>query len=181
MGMYTEINVCFDLLKDTSKDIVEILHCLVDGIDAPSILPEHKFFKCDRWNMVACCDSYYFDGSTNSKMVFDDISKTWKINIRANLKNYDSEIEEFLDWLEPYIGTEGFIGYMRYEEWEDPTLIYNDFDNNKIVFKGVEATETVTDRKKHISNFDFDDNRPQCCIDHDKYFSTCDTCEFGGD
>lgn len=21
------------------------------------------------------------------------------------------------------------------------------------------------------------DNRPQCCIDHDKYFSTCDTCE----
>ena len=24
-----------------------------------------------------------------------------------------------------------------------------------------------------------DDNSPQCCIDHDKYFSTCDTCEFG--
>ena len=97
--------------------------------------------KCDRWSMVACCDSYYFDGSTNSKMVFDNISKTWKINIRANLKNYDSEIEEFLDWLEPYIRTEGFIGYMRYEEWEDPTLIYNDFDNYKIVFKGVAATE----------------------------------------
>lgn len=91
--------------------------------------------------MVACCDSYYFDGSTNSEMVFDDISKTWKINIRANLKNYDSEIEEFLDWLEPYIGTEDFIGYMRYEEWEDPTLIYNDFDNDKIVFKGVETAE----------------------------------------
>ena len=28
---------------------------------------------------------------------------------------------------------------------------------------------------------DEDDSRPQCCIDHDKYFSTCDTCEFGGD
>lgn len=139
MGMYTEINVCFDLLKDTPKDIVDILHCLVEGTDTPSILPEHKFFKCDRWDMVACCDSYYFDGSTNSKMVFDDISKTWKINIRANLKNYDSEIEEFLDWLEPYIETDGFIGYMRYEEWEDPTLIYNDFDNNKIIFKGIET------------------------------------------
>ncbi len=23
------------------------------------------------------------------------------------------------------------------------------------------------------------DNRPQCCIDHDKWFSTCDTCEHG--
>lgn len=24
-----------------------------------------------------------------------------------------------------------------------------------------------------------DDKRPQCCKDHGKYFSTCDTCEFG--
>ena len=30
---------------------------------------------------------------------------------------------------------------MRHEELENPTLIYNDFDNNKILFKGVEATE----------------------------------------
>ena len=30
---------------------------------------------------------------------------------------------------------------MRYEELEDPMLIYNDFDNDKILFKGVEATE----------------------------------------
>lgn len=76
MEMYTEINVCFDLLRNTPKDIVDILHCLIEGTDAPLILPEHKFFRCDRWSMVACCDSYYFDGSTNSKMVFDDISKT---------------------------------------------------------------------------------------------------------
>lgn len=95
MEMYTEINVCFDLLKDTPKDIVEILHYLIDGTDIPSVLPEHEFFQCNSWDMVACCDSYYFNGTTNSKMVFDDIFKTWKINIRANLNNYDSEIEEF--------------------------------------------------------------------------------------
>ena len=39
MGMYTEINVCFDLLRDAPKDIVDILHCLIDRTDAPSILP----------------------------------------------------------------------------------------------------------------------------------------------
>lgn len=138
MGMYTEINVCFDLTKDAPKNVVSILYYLIDGDDEPSNLPNHEFFKCDRWHMVACCDSYYFDGSTNSKMVFDNISKTWKINIRANLKNYDSEIEKFLDWLAPYIETVGFIGYTRYEEWEDPLLIYNDFGDNKIIFKGVE-------------------------------------------
>lgn len=142
MGMYTEINVCFDLLRDTPKDITEILYCLIEGKDTPPILPNHDFFKCDRWDMVACCNSYYFDGLTNSKIAFDNISKTYKINIRANLKNYDSEIEKFLDWLKPYIGTEGFIGYMRYEEWEDPILIYNNFHNDKIIFKNV-SSETM--------------------------------------
>lgn len=44
----------------------------------------------------------------------------------------------------------------------------------------IKQSFVVTDRKKYTSNFDFDDNRPQCCIDHDKYFSTCDICEFGG-
>ena len=135
MGMYTEINVCFDLYNNIPKEIIDILHSLIDGVDEPSVLPEHEFFKCDRWNMVACCDSYYFDGSTNSKMTFDTTSKTWKINIKANLKNYDSEIRKFLDWLAPYIETDGFIGYTRYEECENPTLIY--IEDGKVVFKDV--------------------------------------------
>ena len=36
------------------------------------------------------------------------------------------------------------------------------------IMDGKETTET-----------DKNDDRPQCCKDHDKYFSTCDTCEFG--
>ena len=32
---------------------------------------------------------------------------------------------------------------------------------------------------KDVAEINKDDNRPQCCIDHDRYFSTCDTCEFG--
>ena len=58
MGMYTEINVCFDLVKDTPKNVVSILHYLIEGDDEPSDLPNHEFFKCDRWDMVARCDSY---------------------------------------------------------------------------------------------------------------------------
>lgn len=57
-------------------------------------------------------------------MKFDTISNTWKVNIRANLQNQDSEIEKFIDWLAPHICTFGFIGYTRYEEFYDPTLIY---------------------------------------------------------
>lgn len=68
MGMYAEINVCFDLTKGTPKNVVDVLYYLIDDNDKPSDLPNHEFFKCDRWDMVACCDSYYFDGMTNSKI-----------------------------------------------------------------------------------------------------------------
>ena len=71
------------------------------------------------------CDRYYFDAHADSSMTFDDIDKKYHLNVRSNLKNYDNEIEEFLNFLEPYIDTFGFIGYMRYEEDEDPTLIYH--------------------------------------------------------
>lgn len=33
--------------------------------------------------------------------------------------------------------------------------------------------------EKDITKTDKNNDRPQCCKDHDKYFSTCDTCEFG--
>lgn len=56
--------------------------------------------------------------------------------------NYDSEIKHFLDWLAPYIETNGFIGYTKYEEFEDPTLIY--IEDDRAVFKGVEVDEIVT-------------------------------------
>lgn len=50
MGMYTEINVCFDLCQDVSMDVVGILHALIDDVELPSlvVLPKHEFFRCDR-------------------------------------------------------------------------------------------------------------------------------------
>lgn len=142
MGCFTEINVNFDLVKDTPEDVVNIMHYLIltNGNETkPSILPKHEFFKCDRWDSIACCFSYYFDGLTNSQMKYDDISKTYRVSIRASLKNYDCEIEKFLDWLLPYIDTNGFIGYERHEDMDNPTLIYIELDDllrkKEILFK----------------------------------------------
>ena len=44
--MYTEINVCFDLIENVPKDIVAILHYLIDDKTIiPFIsLPEYDFF-----------------------------------------------------------------------------------------------------------------------------------------
>lgn len=36
MGMYTEINVCFDLTKGTPKNVVDVLYYLIDdNVDTP--------------------------------------------------------------------------------------------------------------------------------------------------
>ena len=51
---------------------------------------------------------------------YDKIAKCWFLTTCFNLKNYDQEIEKFLDWLCPYIQTEGYIGTYWYEEQEEP-------------------------------------------------------------
>lgn len=142
MGCFTEINVNFDLVKDTPKDVIDIMHYLIlsnENETKPSVLPKHEFFECDRWDSVACCSSYYFDRLSNSKMEYNEISKTYRVSIRTDLKNYDSEIEKFLDWLLPYINSNGFIGYKRHEDMDNPTLIYIEVDDalrkKEVLFK----------------------------------------------
>ncbi|RUS01125.1 hypothetical protein EFW58_01156 [Bacillus velezensis] len=49
------------------------------------------------------------------------------MTIRCNLKNYDNEIENFIEWISPFIYKKDgnyFIGYKRYEEDKEPELIF---------------------------------------------------------
>ncbi len=129
MGMYTEFHFNSSIKKDTPKEVVEILIWMVRGEyhERPKNLPKHKFFECSRWAVLFRMDSYYFDAKTNSYFEFDDVSKCYYLNIKSNLKNYDDEISEFLDWIHPYLDKfDGeFLGFYRYEEYENPTLLYH--------------------------------------------------------
>lgn len=128
MGMYTEFVCAIELKKDTPQDVINILDNMTEGEDNYDFKPNHPFFECDRWRWLFTMDSYYFSGRTNTKFEYDDISKTHYLTIRSNLKNYDDEINKFLNWIKPYIEMHGeddeFLGYSRYEECCDPLLIY---------------------------------------------------------
>jgi hypothetical protein len=135
MGMYTEIVAAFELLADTPQIVLDVLASMCDGrLPEPKELPNHPLFdktRKSRWQAMLNCDSYYFAGDTHSTLRYDDISETHYLTVRSNLKNYNYEIENFLDWIEPYSvpreeredGTY-FVGYWRYEENSEPTLIY---------------------------------------------------------
>jgi hypothetical protein len=134
MGMYTEL-IFGATVKDTiPQEVKDVLHYLFDeealGLRLkPKNLPNHPFFKCDRWDFITSCSSYYFAvRNTHCSIQHDDISNTYNLSSRANLKNYDNEIAMFLDWIKPYIeqgsGTRDFYAIVCYEEQAEPTIYY---------------------------------------------------------
>ena len=132
MGMYTEFNIGIALKKDTPYNIIKILEYLLSDKEQEPKLTKHDFFKCRGWRYVLVGDSAYFHGITDSKMEFDDIDEKYHLNVRSSIKNYDLVINKFMDFIYPYIYTDGFLGYVRYEEYDNPTLIYN--NNGKIIY-----------------------------------------------
>ena len=131
MGMYTELVLGIQLrkLQDHERYVLEILEYMcgkTKGLDVSKdkLEKEHPLFQTERWHIMLCCDSYYFDGQTNSFVTYDEDSTY--LTVRCNLKNYDHEIQHFLDWIARYSDYKysEFVGYMRYETCDFPTLIY---------------------------------------------------------
>lgn len=129
MGMYTQLQLAIDLKFDTPKAVTDILQAMITmdlGWHKGWELPDHPFFNTDRWSWcLQSGGSYYFDGGTHREFRYDRIAECYKLTLLTNIKNYNSEWQHFLHWLQPYIDTEGFIGFLWYEEWERPKLIFN--------------------------------------------------------
>jgi hypothetical protein len=120
MGMYTALHFAADV-SQAPKEVVDVLDFMAGNTEVePTPLPSHEFFKAERWRVLFRMDSEYFSADTHCSF------KNMTITVTSNLKNYDSEIEKFLDWVMPYVSNyEGeFLGYRRYEEDNEPTLIY---------------------------------------------------------
>ena len=145
MGMYTEL--VLGLKVSSNDEIIGMLKYMLDNdnISKPTHADySHKFFSTDRWSWMLIGSSYYFDGQTDSKLIRDDLfdgRPDYYLNVRCSIKNYNQEFQLFLDWLEPYIDTHGFLGYMRYEEDDDPTLIYHDKTYHTIDYKRLPIKE----------------------------------------
>ena len=134
--MYTEFHFNAELKWDTPKQVLDILAMMTNvktiADPLPDPLPARDLFKCEDWRLMLLMDSSYFPADTHSTLRFDaddDVEHggTWFLCIRCNLKNYEHQIEKFLDWIGPYVETGGVrecLGYYRYESDEDPTLIY---------------------------------------------------------
>lgn len=135
MGMYTELSIGIELKSDTPKAVIDVLEYMARGGDTVPAYG-HPLFETDRWDwMLRSGGSYYFDAKPSLYFGHDDIPNAWFLSVRTNIKNYCSEWEKFLDWLCPFIDTQGYLGTYRYEESDDPTLVYK--IGNEIVWHSV--------------------------------------------
>lgn len=122
MGMYTELIFGASLKKDTPDEVIETLQILCGIKDVPENFdyPKRNPFYAQ---------SYYFGVSSSIPfMYFDDTCKTWIVSTRGNVKNYDNDIEYFLEWIKPHIesgsGIRDMYAIVTYEEASEPTIYY---------------------------------------------------------
>ncbi len=121
MGMYTEIFINADLKESTPSSVINVLKAMCEN-DSDS---EHLKDKPSRWAYLFNNGSFYLPLTECGKLTFDEGGGHYSIIAKGDIKNYESEIEQFFEFVKPWCEGE-FIGYYRYEESREPTMVYAD-------------------------------------------------------
>jgi hypothetical protein len=129
MGMYTEFHFNAELKQNVPLEVIAVLRFMLSNDkEYAGKLPDSPLFQTDRWRWMLQMNSYYFPADTHSTLRYDNIGRNYHLCIRCNLKNYDNEINKFVDWITPYLDVasdqDEFVGFQRYEERREPSLIF---------------------------------------------------------
>lgn len=123
--MYTELIFQGETKPNLPKEVQELFYYFFDENSSELIgefeTPDHEFFQCSRWRSIGHMSSYYFNPFSLrhiEKHIRPNAGK--HVFLRCDLKNYDNEIEKFLEWIKPYM--EEYWGYYWYEEDKTPTI-----------------------------------------------------------
>lgn len=127
MGMYTEIFVNTNLKTDTPNEVIDVLKAMCDKDSTAQCLKD----KPERWAYLFNNGSYYVASTECGMLTYDKISSKYSLLAKGDIKNYENEIEQFFEFIKPWCDNE-FIGYYRYEESREPTLVYAMLDDNFI-------------------------------------------------
>ena len=142
------MNISVWLKGDTPDYIIGCLQMMINPNRVVSCkpLPDHPLFLTENWQYMLVADSAYFPGDPHAELIYDNYTNVWELAVRSSLKNYNSKIELFLNFIQPYIADDYcFIGYMRCEEMVDPALIYNEDDIIKVVDIGTKSYYRLDD------------------------------------
>lgn len=143
MGYYTEFIAEIVLRKDTPEDVIQHLKTWIierdyelpeetvffSNAEVPKPTIQHPFFECERWFMLFCSNNFNSDKVPSRMHQPRGTGSCWVLEFDSEFKNYDSEIDKFVDWISPYVAghkAKQFIGTQQGEDEETPRNIYID-------------------------------------------------------
>ena len=97
MGHYTELIFGASLHKNTPSEIIETIKFMIGNKTKINV----PVFKTSSGRNPLIGSSAYF--AVISEPTFTKEFDCWHLHSRANIKNYEREIENFLEWIEPYV------------------------------------------------------------------------------
>lgn len=136
MGDYTELLIIgCDFIEETPKEVINALKWIFQIGDKPKKLPQHELFDKERADSLTSQKSTYFPVEECISVMKKNSFGRWFIHSRANIKNQESEIELFIDWISPWInegsGEKDLWAIVTYED--GPPELY--FKNNYLNYE----------------------------------------------
>jgi hypothetical protein len=152
MGTYTELLLKCRIVDGIPEDVNSILEFLFGSrrVTIPNPLPDHPFFRLQNWDAIGRSASYYHVPCTSNYY------KAPYLFSRSDLKNYQNEIQAFLDWIMPYLNEPdgSCIGWICCERLP-PFLIAKKSKNEWNEFTSM--VSTLNQFKTDIQDFPMDD------------------------
>jgi len=132
MGTYTELILGCRLKKETPDNVIETLKWMARLSKKE---PARLAFKTKSGrNPLTGYICHYFGIIEPQAPIFkfNKIAESWFLGSRAALKNYENEIEDFLEWIKPFIeqgsGENNIYAIVIGEHSEEPVIYYNGED-----------------------------------------------------
>jgi len=116
MSIYTEIVIHCAIDTDISLSDLENIRAWLGLSNKEEMKPLPLYFD------VFGETSHYRPGASQRSLVFE--TDQWYLTLRASIKNYDASIQIFLKQLAASSLDRGFVGYIRHEFEENPTLVF---------------------------------------------------------
>jgi len=123
--MYTELIFGASLKRDTPESAIKTIQAMIDDDMEAVRLNSGLIFGRNPFN-----SAHGYFGLDRPVLAFwkEKYDQQWHLSTRSNLKNYEHDIELFLEWVKPLIeagsGLRDMYAIVMYEEQQEPTIYY---------------------------------------------------------
>lgn len=148
MGMYTDaiIQCKIPSTPTVEEKIIPALKQML-GHEETGVSPTGPIADCTRHAHMLRGRSYYYFQKSICTLEFNKIFSAWLFFASFDTRNYEKEIEKFLEWLAPYTAVDHApIAFVRYEEASVPDIYYRHKDGLVLRKAGLNVLEASEDR-----------------------------------